>query len=154
MQNETCCIIGYLDIPADKLDKARHELEREVQNALEDGYTRFLTEFTEGVGILFARCIGGWREKYPGIYWEATLSKLEQAERFSREKWELLSKCDGLKGLCPECKANYPQSVTQYFIERSRRVITLRQGPDDSNTIHAMQQARTMGRELRGIEVY
>jgi DNA repair photolyase len=129
-------------------------LEQEVKAAIEDGYTVFITEFNEGAGIIFARLICGYREEYPNIYWEAILSRLDQAEQFDRDKWELLSKCNGLRGLCVDCRENYPLSVTRYMIEHAERVIAVRYGEGDHDTLYAMDYALTMGRELRSVTIY
>ena len=154
MERKTCCIIGYLDIPADNRDAVWRELEREVEAALDDGYKTFITEFTEGVGMMFARHYGEWREQYTGVFWETILSRLDQDDAFTKEQWELLRKCDGIKQLCEDCRKEYPLSVTRYMVESSNRVITLRCSPDDRDTLYAMDYARTMGRELRSIEIY
>jgi hypothetical protein len=153
MERKTCSIIGYLAIPADKADAVRPELEREVKAALDDGYRTFITEFTEGAGILFARCIGGFREQYPGIFWETMMSRLDQAEAFSQETWELLATSNGIKGLCPDCRKEYPLSVTRYMVEQSSRVITVCAANGDHDTSYAIDYAGTMGREVRNIQL-
>jgi hypothetical protein len=153
MQKKICCLISYQEIPAGKENAVQWTLEQEVKAALSDGYTVFITEFTEGAGTIFALCIGGWREEYPGVYWEAIVSRLDQAKHFCREKWELLSKCNGLKGLCPECRENYPLSVTRYMVENAERVIVVRSETDDHDTLYAMDYALTMERELRSITI-
>ena len=149
---KTCCVIGYLEIPPDKLDDVKRELEREIGAALEDGYREFLTLFEEGAGMLSARLLKEQREKYPDIYLEVVLHP-KHFDRFTREQWELLSKSDGIKGLCEECRQDYQLNVTRYFTERSSRVIAVRNGQADSDTIYAMDYARTMGRDLRIIEI-
>jgi len=152
MQEKTCCVIGYLEIPADKLDDARRELEREIGAALEDGYRDFLTFFEEGTGMLFARLLKEQRGEYPDIYLEVVLHPAH-FNRFTREQWELLSKSNGIKPLCEECQQDYPLSVTRNLIGQSERVITVYNGKADSDTIYAMDYARTMERDLRIIEI-
>ncbi len=154
MQSKTCCIMGYLDIPADKRDAVRWELEREVKAALEEGYTLFITEFTEGVGMVFARHFEEWRKSYPGIFWETMMSRLDQAEVFTKEQWELLGTSDGIKGLCADCRAEYPLSVTRYMVESSSRVIVVCAANGDPDTYYAIDYARTMGRDVRNIQLY
>ena len=149
---KTCCVIGYLEIPPDKLDDVKRELEREIGAALEEGYRTFLTFFEEGTGMLFARCVNERRGEYPDIFLMSVLHP-GHCERFDRDQWELLSKSDGIKGLCEECRQDYQLSVTRCFTERSSRVIAVRNGPDDSDTIYAMDYARTMERDLRIIEI-
>jgi len=150
---KTCCVIGYhKEIPPDKLDEVRRELEREIGAALEDGYRDFLTLFEEGAGMLFARLLKEQREKYPDIYLEVVLHP-GHFDRFTREQWELLSKSNGIKPLCEECRQDYPLSVTRNLIGQSERVIAVYNGQADSDTIYAMDYARTMERDLRIIKI-
>jgi len=152
MQEKTICVIGYLKIPADKLDDVRRELEREIGAALEDGYRDFLTFFEEGAGMLFARLLKEQRGEYPDIYLEVVLHP-GHFNRFTREQWELLSKSNGIRPLCEECRQDYPLSVTRNLIGQSSRVIAVYNGQADNDTIYAMDYARTMKRDLRIIEI-
>jgi len=153
MQEKTCCVTGYRDIPADKLNEVRRELEREVKAALEDGYREFLMFFGEGAGMLLARIINEQREQYPGIYLEAVLPHPRYCERFSRAEWELISKSNGIKVLCEECQQDYPLSVTRYLVGQSERVIAVCVEQDDRATLYSMDYARTMKRDLRIIKI-
>ena len=152
MQEKTCCFVGYGEIPADKLDEVRRELEREIGAALEGGYRTFLTGFTEGAGILFARLVNGRRGEYPDIFLEVILHP-KHCERFSRDEWELLSKSTALKVLCEECRQDYPLHVTRYLVELSSRVIAVCGGQADSDTLYAMDYANTMERELHIVNI-
>ena len=152
MQEKICCVAGYHEIPADKLDCVRRELERELGAALEDGYREFLTGFEEGAGMLFARLVNDQREKHPDIFLEAVLHPKE-CEWFSRAQWELLSKSESIKVLCEECQQDYLLNVTRYMVGRSSRVIVVCDGQDDSDTLYAMDYTRTMERDLRIINI-
>ena len=152
MQVKTCCMTGYREIPAEKLDEVRRELEREIGAALEDGYREFLTSFEDGAGMLFARLVKKQREKYPDIYLEVVIHP-KHLERFTREQWELLSKSDGIKPLCEECQQDYPLSVTRYLVGQSERVIAVYIEQSDKDTLYSMDYARTMKRDLRIIEI-
>ena len=39
METKTCCVTGHRDIPKEYLDYVEQELRREVQAAIEDGFT-------------------------------------------------------------------------------------------------------------------
>ena len=151
MQN-TCCMVDCGKIPADKLDYARRELEREIGAALADGYRMFLTEFAVGAGMLFARCVNERRREYSDIYLEVVLHT-KNCEQFSRDEWELLSKSNGIRGLCEECKQDYPLSVARYLVEQSSRVIAIFNEHETESSLFAMDYARTMERDLRIIEI-
>jgi len=149
---KTCCMTGYRDIPADKLDYVRRELEREIGAALEDGYREFLAFFEEGAGTLFARCVNERRGEYPDIYLEVVIHP-KHFERFSRAEWELISKSSGIKPLCEECQQEYPLSVTRYLVGQSERVIAVYTEQADKDTLYMMDYAQTMKRDLRIIEM-
>lgn len=151
MQEKTCCVTGYREIPANKMDEVRWELKREISAALEGGYRTFITGFEEGVGMLFTRLLNERRGEYPDIFLEVILHP-KHCERFNHTEWELISKSNGVKILCEECQQDYPLSVTQYSVGQSKRVIAVYDGKTDSDTIYAMDYARTMERDLRIIK--
>ena len=49
MDEKTCCVTDHRDISKEHLDYVEQELRREVQAAIEDGYTRFISGFAEGL---------------------------------------------------------------------------------------------------------
>ena len=57
MDNKTCCITGHRDIPAERIFYVKQELRREVQVAIEDGYTRFISGFAEGTDLMLAAIV-------------------------------------------------------------------------------------------------
>ena len=46
MDEKTCCVTRYRDIPAERIAYIEQELQREVLSAIEDGYTRFISGFS------------------------------------------------------------------------------------------------------------
>ncbi|HBL49638.1 MAG TPA: hypothetical protein DDZ65_05260 [Firmicutes bacterium] len=150
---KVCCAIGYQTILADKTDNVKRELEREISEALSEGYRTFLTEFTEGGNLLFARCVSEQREQHPDIFLEAVLPTPAVCEGFGRSTWEHLSQCNGIKVLCDKCREEYPLSVIRNLTAQSSRVIVLYGEEPDHNTLFAMDYAQTMERELRIIKI-
>lgn len=152
MQEKKCCLVDCGSISLDKLNYARRELEREIGAALDDGYRFFLSEFNQGAGILFAECVNERREEYSDIYLEVVLHP-SNASKFSRDEWELLSKSNGIRGLCEVCKQTYPLSVTRELVEQSNRVIAIFNEHEQDGNLFAMDYARTMERDLRVITI-
>ena len=64
METKTCCVTGHRDIPKEYLDYVEQELRREVQAAIEDGYTRFISGFAEGLICCLPL---SWRRKRRGV---------------------------------------------------------------------------------------
>ena len=64
---KTCCIIGDRDIPAGCADFIKQELRREIEEAIAEGYTRFISGFGKGAELYFAEIVGkaAGKQGYP-----------------------------------------------------------------------------------------
>lgn len=62
MDKKTCCVTGHRNIPAERIAYVEQELRREVQAAIEDGYTRFISGFAEGADLMFAAIVAEQKE--------------------------------------------------------------------------------------------
>ena len=49
MEGKTCCVTGHRDIPQKEINKVKAALRREVDLAVKEGFTRFMSGFAEGV---------------------------------------------------------------------------------------------------------
>lgn len=49
-----CCVTGHRSIPEDLTVFVRKQLEKEVDHAVADGFTYFVSGFAEGVDLMFA----------------------------------------------------------------------------------------------------
>jgi uncharacterized phage-like protein YoqJ len=145
---KTCCATGHRKIPEDKLDYVKQELEREIQTALEDGYRKFITGFSEGVDTLFARCVNERRAEYPDIFLEVALPY-----RLYKNEKKLLLQCDGVKVVCELYQRDCHAKRRRYMVQSASRVIAVYDGRADGGTLYIMNYARTMERELRVIQI-
>jgi len=150
---ETCCVTGHREIPADKLDYVKRELEREIKAALEDGYREFLTGFAEGVDMLFARCVNERRGEYPDIFLEAAIPYAGRIKRLDKVGRELFAKCDGFKIMCAKYERDCFFQRNRYMVQNASRVIAVYDGRVDGGTLYTMEYARTLGRDLRIIAI-
>ena len=48
METKSCCVTGHRDIPQQELNSVMEKLRNEVDAAIADGYTRFISGFAEG----------------------------------------------------------------------------------------------------------
>jgi len=150
---KNCCVTGHREIPADKLDFVKSELDREVRLALMEGYRTFLTGFAKGVDILFAECVSTRLDKYPDVFLEAVLphpgvvSKLNASERI------LLSKCSNIKTICEKYQRSCFFQRNRYMVGQSSRVIAVYDNRAEGGTLFTMDYARAMDRDLRIIRI-
>ena len=152
MKGKAICVVGYGEVPGDKVDDVRRELRREVQAALDDGYRTFKAEF-KGVGILFAQCVSEQREQCADIFIEVVLPHPKQRNQLTSEEQELLSTCNGFYLLPEEYQEDYPLAVTRRLTGKSERVIVIHINPLDRNTAYATDYTLAMGWDLRILEI-
>ena len=74
METKTCCVTGHRNIPKERLDYVEQELRRQVQAAIEDGFTRFISGFAEGADLMFAAIVAEEKARHPGLLLEGAIS--------------------------------------------------------------------------------
>ena len=54
MKGKTCCVTGHRDLPQNEINKIKAALEHEIDAAVTDGFTCFMSGFADGVDQYFA----------------------------------------------------------------------------------------------------
>lgn len=67
MEGKTCCVTGHRDIPAEETAQVKEALRREIEKAVNDGFTIFLSGFADGVDQYFAETILELQNKNPDL---------------------------------------------------------------------------------------
>lgn len=155
MQEKTCCVTGHRDIPAEQVGHIKKSLEQEVDRAISDGFTCFISGFADGVDRLFAEIIVERIAKTPAL-------KLIAAIPY-RRRLDTLQKSEQTKALIDLCAEiyiaaeEYHPSVyakrNRYMVERSGRVIAVYDGREKGGTVGTIRLTHTMKKELREIAV-
>ena len=57
MQKKTCCVTGHRDLPQKEINRVKAALRKEVEKAVTDGFTCFMSGFAEGVDQYFAETV-------------------------------------------------------------------------------------------------
>ena len=155
MQGKTCCVTGHRDIPEEQIDNVKQSLEREVDRAIRDGFTSFLSGFAEGTDLLFAEIVAERIAKNPAL-------KLIAAIPY-RRRLDTLQKSERTKALIDLCAEIYVASEgyhpsvyakrNRYMVERSDRVIAVYDGREKGGTVGTIRLAHMMKKELREIAI-
>lgn len=155
MDEKTCCITGHRDIPQKEIHQVKAALRREIKRAIADGYTRFISGFSEGADQYFAEIIIELQKDNPTLKLIAVLpyqKRLEGLKDKSRT-YEMLEACADVVVI----QADYHPSVyshrSRYMVEHSDRVIAVYDGREKGGTVKAIRFAHQMKKELREIPV-
>lgn len=152
-KEETCCVAGHRDIPANQRTHVKQELCREVEAAIADGYQLFLTDFMEGTDQLFAEVVAELMQKTSDLRLEAVLP-------YRSRRDELLADGKTMPLILACTDASYtgdkytPGSYTtsrRAQLKRSGRMIVVFDGRDNGGTVKAIRLAHMQNVPIREI---
>ena len=73
MEQKICGVTGHREIPAEYMEQAEQDLRREIEKAIADGYTYFISGFADGADQLFVRIILEKAKENPALHLEAAI---------------------------------------------------------------------------------
>ena len=91
MNVKACCVTGHRDIPADKIEYVKAKLKEEIEQAIADGFTTFITGMAEGVDLLFAEMVIEQKARHPDLFLEAAIpyrNRLKSTDPLFRKCFE------------------------------------------------------------------
>ena len=153
MQEKTCCVTGHRDIPAEQTSHIKKSLEQEVDCAISDGFTCFISGFADGTDLLFAGIVAERIAKNPAlkliaaIPYQKRLDTLQKAERTKA----LIDLCAEIYIAADDYRPSVYAKRNRYMVERSDRVIAIYDGREKGGTVGTIRLAHTMKKELREI---
>ena len=155
MERRACCITGHRDIPAQQIGYVKDALHHEIDKAIVDGYTYFMSGFGEGVEQLFAEIVIHKKEYNPILQLIAVLpyrKRLETLQKKERTKL-LLERCADVIVIREEYIPCVYSHRNRYMVENSDRVIAVYDGREQGGTVNAIRFTHELRKELREIPV-
>lgn len=153
MNVKACCVTGHRDIPADKIEYVKAKLKEEIEQAVADGFTTFITGMAEGVDLLFAEMVIEQKAQHPGLFLEAAIpyrNHLKSTDPLFRKCFE---GCNGVHIQQEEYNSDCFMNRNRYMVTLSSRVIAVYDGREKGGTLFTMRYAHTMEREVREIRI-
>ena len=155
MIGKTCCVTGHRDIPADQIAYVKQALRHEIELAIADGYTHFLSGFAEGADLFFAEIAAEFCEKNEALTLEGAIPYGGRLRRLENEKEtkRLLDACGKISLISKAYAPDVFHKRNQYMINCSRRAIAVYDGRERGGTAATIRMARRKGIELREIHI-
>lgn len=153
MKAKVCCVTGHRDIPAERIAYVEQQLRCEVLEAIEAGYTRFISGFAEGTDLMFAAIVDEQKKRHPELFLEAAIPYAGRLKTRSKLFHTLLQACNGIKVIYPEYTPSCFMQRNRYMVWESQRVIAVYDGRDHGGTLFTMRYAHTLDREIRVIRI-
>lgn len=154
MRLHRCCFTGHrpqkLNMPERTVVKA---LEAEIKQAIEDGYTTFISGMAQGVDIWAAEIVLHLRKKYNLKL--ICACPFEGFERSWSADWQkryrkILENADLVKYICDHYSTPCFQIRNEWMVNHSARVIAAWNG-EPSGTKNTVMYANRVGVEVRNI---
>ena len=95
MKGKTCCVTGHRDLPQNEINKIKAALEHEIDAAVTDGFTCFMSSFADGVDQYFAELVLERKQTNPALELIAVIpyrKRLDSLNKKTRTR-ELLEAC-------------------------------------------------------------
>ena len=130
MEGKTCCVSGHRDIPADETAPVKEALRQEIEKAVNDGFTAFLSGFADGVDQYFAEIILELQDENPNLKLIAVLPYQKRMDSLCQKEHTnaLLDACAEVIVIQEEYRPNVYAKCNRYMVEHSDRVIAVYDG--------------------------
>ena len=95
MKGKTCCVTGHRDLPQNEINKIKTALAHEIDAAVTDGFTCFMSGFADGVDQYFVELVLERKQTTPALELIAVIpyrKRLDSLNKKTRTR-ELLEAC-------------------------------------------------------------
>ena len=151
-KEHTCCVTGHRDIPADKIQYVQMQLRQELLQAIQSGYTHFISGFAAGVDLIFAGIVADLKREYP-ITLEAAIPYPRRMNTPDEVFQCLLKECDIVKVHTDRYSKSCYMVRNRYMIDCSALVIAVHDGRKSGGTVATIRYANRKGCDLREVRL-
>ena len=155
MQKKTCCVTGHRDLPQKEINRVKAALRKEIEKAVADGFTQFMSSFAEGVDQYFAEIVLEMRKSNPALELVAVIPYQKRLDNLRQKKWtyDMLEACTDVVVIREGYQPSVYSHRNRYMVEHSDRVIAVYDGREKGGTAGTIRFTHTMKKELREIPV-
>ena len=147
-----CCVTGHRTIPPERYAEVKAQLQREIQKAIRDGYTHFISGFAQGADLLFAQLVAEYKPCY-AITLEAAIPYAGRMKTADETFRRLIGSCDKVSVLSVEYHPGCYQKRNRYMVDAAARVLAVYDGRSTGGTASTVRYAYTHQREVRLISL-
>lgn len=153
MLQTTCCVTGHREIAADRVEWVKAKLREEVEQAVREGFTIFLSGFAQGADLYFAEAVMEQKVRHPQLILKAAIPYRGRLGSQDPLFCRCLAACDSVyvqqEAYSPGCFA----ARNRALVEQAGRVIAVYDGRRQGGTFFTLRYARRLGRQVRQISI-
>ena len=155
MKKRTCCVTGHRDMPQEEINRVKAALRQEIEKAIADGFTCFMSGFAEGVDQYFAEIVLEMRKSNSTLELVAVIPYQKRLDSLREKKWtyEMLEECADVIVIREEYQPSVYSHRNRYMVEHSDRVIAVYDGREKGGTAGTIRFTHVLKKELKEIPV-
>ena len=146
MESKTCCVTVHREIDPRREEQISRMLRDEIEQAVADGFTHFISGFATGADLIFAEAVIALKSKYP-ITLEAALPYPGRMQSRDPQFRRCLAACDVVKVHADTYFKGCYMIRNRYMVDRSDRVIAVYDGVSRGGTYNTVRYAE--GKDVR-----
>lgn len=148
-----CCITGPREIPTEKIEYIHQMLHQEIEQAIEDGFTGFISDMEQGTNLEFMMIVAEKKQEIPELFLEAVYPYAGRMKAKSKSVQELMSQCSGFKLIGQKYNRDCQFAANRYLLEFAERVIAVSDENPKSNTAQMLRMAAAKRLEVHIISL-
>jgi len=145
---KTCCITGHREIPAGRISQVRQKLRQQVLQAVEDGYTHYISGFADGADLLFASVIAELKKENGNLSLEAAIPYRKRLASPDAAFRKMIRECDMINIHSEKYSPPCYMKRNREMVQASQRVIAVYDGREKGGTCSTMRYAHSQQKEL------
>ena len=155
MEQKICGVTGHREIPAEYMEQAEQDLRREIEKAIADGYTYFISGFADGADQLFARIVLEKAKENPALRLEAAIPYRNRYKRLMEDGQTraMLEACAKVAVISEEWASNVYMKRNRYMVSQADRVIAVYDGREKGGTVSTIRMVHAQRKEMREVPV-
>ena len=155
MKEKVCGVTGHRAIPAEYMEQVKQGLRREIEKAIADGYTYFISGFADGVDQLFAGIVLEKAKENPALRLEAAIPYRNRYKRLMEDARtrELLEGCAKVEIVSEDLASNVYMKRNRYMVGQADRVIAVYDGREKGGTVSTIRMVHALRKEMREVPV-
>ena len=150
MEGKTCCVTRHRDLPQKEIGRVKTALRREIDSAVADGFTRFMSGFADGVDQYFAEIVLEKKKTNPVLELIAVIPYQKRLDSLMAKgrTYEILEACADVVVMQEKYHPSVYFHRNRYMVEHSDREGKRRHGED--NPVCPPDEKSTAGNLYRG----
>ena len=155
MEGKTCCVTGHRDLPQKEINHVKTALRREIDSAVADGFTRFMSGFADGVDQYFAEIVLEKKKTNLALELIAVIPYQKRLDSLMAKgrTYEMLEACADVVVMQEKYHPSVYSHRNRYMVKHSDRVIAVYDGREKGGTVRTIRFAHQMKKVLREIPV-